>query len=106
MQIIHHQKIYGRRLSVPDDEWLADIGGYGYFAVTQDYNLHVRPVELAAIRRYDVGCFYLSGAEDTLWATMRVFARGYDHIIKAALEEPRPFVIRVDKLGRLAKIRI
>jgi hypothetical protein len=90
-------------IDTPDDVWLPNVGGWGWFVIGQDYNLHVRANEREAIRRYEVGVFYLWGAEAPAWDTMRCFARAFDRIVEAAANTPRPFVYRIHKNGRLVQ---
>ena len=84
-----------------DDVWLPQAGAWDWFVVGQDYSYHERPTELHALRTYNVGAFYLWGAEEARWETLRVFARAYDKIIKAAKTTTRPFVYSVDRRGSL-----
>lgn len=104
VDIKYHQLHFAQQ--TPDDQWRATVGGWGWFVITQDYKYHLRPNELGALQQYDIGCFYLSGANASKWETMRVFARAYDRILGAALNTPRPFVYRIDKLGRLRSVAI
>ena len=86
-----------------DDVWLPKAGASGWFVIGHDY-YHVKPNELAAIQQYAIGCFYLWGAEATKWETMRVFARAYDRIVRAAEETARPFAYNVHRNGTLAEV--
>lgn len=69
-----------------------------------DYSFHKNESELAAIRDYNIGAFYLYGSEDSTWEVLRAFARGYDKIVHAIEVEPRPFVYRVSKAGGLTEV--
>lgn len=89
---------------VGDDAWLEDVGNRGWFVISQDYNLHVRENELFALKQHGVGCFYLWGASSSKWDVFRCFARGYDRIIEAARDTPRPFVYRVRRNGALQQV--
>ena len=90
----------------PDDVWLAEVGRHGWFVVSQDYKHHVLPNELAAIRQFNVGLFYLEGAELPMWETMRLIMRTFDRIVAAAESTPRPFVFRVRRNGRLIRLAL
>lgn len=88
-----------------DDVWLPQIGTRGWFVIGQDYKYHEKESELAALRTYSVGAFYLwDTADKPKWQTMRVFARAYDKILRAADVTPKPFVFRVDRHGRLQEL--
>jgi hypothetical protein len=86
---------------VQDDIWLPQVGGWDWIVIGQDYKWHLLPNEAAALRNYNIGCFYLAGANAPVWDTMRLFAKAYDRIIEAAESTPRPFVYWVNKSGRL-----
>lgn len=89
-----------------DDVWLSQVGVWGWIVFGQDYKYHEMPSELAAIRQHNVGCFYLWGSEAPRWETMRVFAKAYDKIVRAATVTPRPFVFEVRKNGGLSEVII
>lgn len=86
-------------MAAPDDEWLPVVGKRGWTVVGHDCNYHENAPELAAVKQYKVGAFYLWGAEAPRWETMRVFAKVFDHIVDLAAKTPRPFVFRVHKHG-------
>ena len=90
-------------IDTPDDEWLPAVGALEWFVIGQDYNFHLRQNEMEAIRRYEIGVFYLWGATAPAWDTMRCFARAFDRIVEAAETTPRPFVFRIHKNGRLMR---
>ena len=89
-----------------DDIWLRVVGERGWIVFTHDRRLHTRAVELAAIMRWDVGCFYLWGAESSRWEKMRCFARAYDAILEACKNTARPFVYRIENRGTLKQISL
>lgn len=87
----------------PDDVWLTTAGQNGWFVVTQDYKWHYEAPQIAAIKTYGLGCFYLWGASAPLWLIARAFCKAADSIQRVVQEEPRPFIYRVDNNGRLKK---
>lgn len=92
----------------PDDSWLKFVGDRGWLVLTQDRKFHRSGYEneLSAIKQYQVGCFYLWGAEATTWEKMRAFCRAFDNIVRAASATARPFIFDVAKSGRLTVIPI
>lgn len=94
------------REDLDDPSWLREVGFYGWFVVTQDYKLHLRPDELDAIKQYEVGCFYLWGATATKWESFRVLARAFDNILAAAQQTERPFIFDVLPDGSLQRIEL
>lgn len=92
----------------PDDSWLKFVGEKRWIVFTQDRKFHRAGYEneMSAIKQFDVGCFYLWGAEAQTWDKMRAFCRAFDGIVKAAEETKRPFIFDVSKMGRLSSIAI
>lgn len=84
-----------------DDRWLQYVGQLGWIVISQDWNFHTKQNELHALKQYEIGCFYLWGAESPKWEVMRCFARAYDKIIEAAITTPRPFIYWIARNGRL-----
>ena len=89
-----------------DDPWIKDVGEQGWFVISQDYNMHRREHECAALKQYSVGCFYIWGANASKWDTFRCFSLAYDRIIEAMSNVPRPFLYRIHKDGTLRKIEL
>ncbi|MCH8061015.1 MAG: hypothetical protein IH861_00765 [Chloroflexi bacterium] len=103
-EIRYYLELYPMSDSRPeggDDWWLKQVGEWGWTVISQDWNFHRRENELVALKQYEIGCFYLWGAEAPKWEIMRCFARGYDRIIEAAITTPRPFIYWVSKTGLL-----
>ena len=88
----------------PDDVWLPEVGRRGWVVVAQDYNFHRRRHELDAIRRYQIGVFYLWGANSPTWDIARVFLRAFDAVETIEATVPKPFVYRILKDGRLQPV--
>ena len=84
-----------------DDSWLSLLGEQDWFLLTQDYKLHRRISEAAAIRQHNIGCFYLWGANANRWDIARCFMMAAPAIIEVAESTPRPFIYRVDHQGKL-----
>ena len=84
-----------------DDRWLQTVGESGWTVISQDYNFHNKENELFALQQYNVGCFYLWGAEATRWEILQCFARGYDRIMEAATTTAPPFIYWVTRTGLL-----
>jgi hypothetical protein len=102
--IHYHQERFHE--AEPDDSWLPAVGAAGWIVVGQDYSYHKRETEAAALRLYNMGCFYIWGAQARRWDTMRLFARAYDRIVLAAETSTRPFLFFVQRDGRLAAVNL
>ena len=50
-----------------DDVWLPEAGQHGWVVLTHDWKLHINEAERRAIRDFDVGVFYLWGAQAPKW---------------------------------------
>ena len=104
INICYHQQYFAT--AEQDDVWLAQVGAWKWFVIGQDWSYHFKIPELSAIKQYNIGCFYLWGAEDPMWQTMRCFARAYDRILAVIESIPTPFIYRVTQSGLLRPINI
>ncbi len=102
VEIEYHQEHFA--MNAPDDVWLPIIGSWGWTVIGQDYKFHNLSPELEAIKIHNVGAFYLWGAEEPKWETMRCLAKAFDEIIHTATVTTPPFIFRVEKRGRLNEI--
>ena len=87
-----------------DDEWLPEVGMQGWAVIGQDKRYHRNATERLAIVRYNVGVFYLWGAQAAAWDQMRCFMRAYDDILGVLNSVTSPFLYRIDRSGRLHDI--
>ncbi|MHB1414845.1 MAG: PIN-like domain-containing protein [Chloroflexota bacterium] len=99
VDVRYHQQYYAQ--NAQDDDWLADCGAYGWVVIGKDYKFHKLPNELATLRLYEVGAFYLNAANLPTWEMVRIFARAYDRLILAAETTPKPFVYWIHANGLL-----
>ena len=104
LDVRYHQNHFPA--SHQDDQWLAQVGTWGWTAFGHDSKIHLLPNELSAIKQHNVGCFYLWGATATRWQKLVSFARAYDRIVEAEANTPRPFIYRVSRAGRLKSVPI
>jgi hypothetical protein len=98
-QIEYHQQHF--KMGELDDVWLPEVGKKDWIVIGQDYSYHKNATELAAIKDYNIGVFYIWGSNAPQWDTVRLFAKAYDRIVEKAMQTPRPFVFWVRKDGRL-----
>ena len=103
---LEHYPLSDRYPEGGDDRWLPFVGGNGWFVITHDWHLHTRLNERRAIEHYDVGVFYLWGAEARKWEVMRLFARTYDRILARAQSTSRPFIYRIAQTGRFYPVSL
>lgn len=89
-----------------DDVWLPKVGQLGWTVIGHDSQHHAKESELSAIKQYNIGCFYLWGAESKRWEKMQCFARAYERISQAEKTTPKPFIYKVNKKGSLKQIPI
>ena len=75
---------------------------------TQDRKFHRAGFEneLSAIKQFNVGCFYIWGAEANKWQKMVSLCNGLDSMIIAAISTPKPFIYDLQKTGRLIQVPI
>ena len=60
-EVTHLQEHF--RPDAKDAEWLQEIGRRQWFLVTRDERIGMNPAELAALHRFGVGAFFLSGKD-------------------------------------------
>lgn len=91
-----------------DDVWLQYVGQKGWVVFTQDRKFHREGYEneLSAIKQFNVGCFYIWGAEATKWEKMKALCKGLDRMLAASAATPKPFIFDVEKTGKLKQIPI
>ena len=92
----------------PDDEWLSYVGKKGWIAFSHDAKFHkvgYEP-ELAAIKQFDLGCFYLWGGSALKYEKARCFLKAYERILVAIETTPRPFIYKIEKSGKLIEVKI
>ena len=91
-----------------DDEWLSYVGQQGWIAFSHDGKFHLPGYEneLAAIKQFSVGCFYLWGANHLRWQKALCFLRAYERIVDAARITPKPFIYQVTEKGTLKKVKL
>lgn len=89
-----------------DDCWLPTIGAQDWFVIGFDYSFHGNASELAAIKQYSIGCFYLWGANAPRWESFRVLARAFDRIVEKAANTPKPFLYRIEKSSRITRLTL
>jgi len=94
------------RDNTPDDEWLSKVGAEGWIVLSHDRKWHDESPNIAAIKQYNIGCFYLWGASATTWDKLKCFMRGYDKIAEVAAVAPRPFIYHLNYNNRLMPVQI
>jgi hypothetical protein len=100
----YHQQLFDNKEE--DDVWLPKVGQWGWTVIGHDSQHHAKESEISAIKQYNIGCFYMWGAEAKRWEKMQCFAKAYVKIVKAERTTPRPFIYRIAKNGRLKSVAI
>jgi hypothetical protein len=91
-----------------DDAWLEFVGTRGWLVFTQDRKFHRAGFEneLSAIKQFNVGCFYIWGAEANKWQKVQALGRGLDAMLAAAASTPKPFIFDAARNGKLTQVPI
>jgi hypothetical protein len=91
-----------------DDSWLKFVGEKGWIVLTQDSKFHKKGFEneLSAIKQFNVGCFYIWGAEAPRWDKMIALCKAYENIVDASNVTAKPFIYSCSKGGSLSQIPI
>lgn len=84
-----------------DEEWLVQVGAWGWFVLTKDAHIHRRKLELAAVRQAQVGLFVLTSGNMTGAAMAAALVNTLPQMQHFALHHTRPFLAKVYKDGSL-----
>ena len=79
---------------------------WGWILIGHDRMRYRRSAERSAIQQYQMGCFYLWGAQARRWEKMRCFLKAYERILEAIETIPKPFIYRINRAGRLESVAI
>lgn len=82
-----------------DPEWLRYIGTNNLFLVTRDERIRWNPAELQAIKRYQVGAFFLGGKKRGRCELIQQLVRNWPRMKEIASRERRPFAIKIPPSG-------
>lgn len=82
-----------------DEAWLPYIGENRFVLVTRDESIRRRPAELAALRRHQVGAFFLGGKNLERCALIQQLVRNWPRMKQLASSERRPFAFRIPPNG-------
>lgn len=104
LQVEYHDQWF--EMDEDDDIWLPKVAAFDWIVIGQDHHYHLNSPELEAVKQYGIGVFYLWGAEESKWETLRCFARGYDNILHALDRTPKPFIYKVERHGGLNEIYV
>jgi hypothetical protein len=86
--------------------WLAAVAKEGWIIFSHDRKFHVQLAEIAAIKQYSGGCFYLPGASSPLWDKVHYFMRGYVGIRSRIENTNKPFIFNLGYNGKFSPVRI
>jgi len=103
-EVEFHQKHFAPEEE--DDKWLPQVGTKNWIVIGHDKKFHKNQSELDAIKKYNIGCFYLWGANDKRWEKARLFFRAYKQIEQKVNNTPRPFIFVVYKNGNIRRIAL
>jgi hypothetical protein len=90
--------------AAPDDEWLSVVGTHKWIVISQDTRFHRNEAAIAAIKQHSVGCFYISGANSTAWATSQLLISQWDRIREITDNEKKPFIYKILRNQTVVKV--
>jgi hypothetical protein len=103
-QVEYHQKYFP--MNEPDDKWLPVVGSKKWTVIGHDRKFHENQNELEAIKKYQIGGFYLWGAEELKWEKAKVFFKALEQINTLEKSSPRPFVFSIKKNGHAKRVKL
>lgn len=83
----------------PDEEWLPYVAENGYVLFTRDKKILRRPQQLAIIKEYKIGAFFLAGKTMSRWNYIRQIVMAWHKIEAAAKKDPPPYAYKVNRYG-------
>jgi PIN like domain len=84
---------------IADTSWLEYIGNSGFFLITRDNRIRRNPAELAALKRFGVGAFFLGGKHRNRCELIQQLVRNWPLIKDYAAKKAVPFAVRVRPTG-------
>jgi hypothetical protein len=91
---------------MPDDEWMQIVGPRHWIVLSQDRKWHINEAEIAAIRLYNIKCFYLPCNPFDRWDLLCLFIAKHKKISQLANDKEGPFIYEIGANGRFRKINI
>ena len=88
--------------TTPDDEWISKVAAAGWIIFSHDRKFHTLLPEIAAIKQYSAGCFYLPGANSRTWDKMYIMS-SYEGIKNRIEDTQKPFIFELKYNGRFVK---
>jgi hypothetical protein len=92
--------------ATPDETWIRYAGERGWCVVSRDVNITRRPHELAALRDFGVGAFFLLPGKRSprLCQIIQAVIRHWPELKRLARSERRPFQYRIGE-RRVSRFR-
>lgn len=88
----------------PDQEWLTEIGRRRWYVITRDERIRYRYLEAAAVHNARVGMFVVVSKNLTGPQTAEAIIKALDRIRRFISSNERPFIAKIYRDGRLAKL--
>lgn len=95
--VVHLQEKFAA--DADDEAWLPYLGQNDFILVTRDEAIRWKPAEIAALRRYKVGVFFLGGKNLERCTLIQQLVRNWVHMKQIASSERRPFAYRIPPNG-------
>ena len=82
---------------VPDQNWLEQVGQYGWVVLTKDKNIRLRRLEIEALIAAKVRAFVLTSGNLTGEEMSQIFVRNLSKIIALVETNAPPFIAKVTR---------
>ena len=96
----HHLLELGFVEKTPDEEWMSAIGEEGRCFISRDLGIRNNPVLRAALKRHQVGAFFLSGHHLASRELIEQAVAANRMIEEKAMNARKPFIFIVRRGGR------
>lgn len=82
-----------------DVDLLQFVGSHNFCLITRDNRIRYKKAEFEALKKYNVGAFFLLGKNMGRWAIVKQMIRNWENI-KDHAENQKPFAYKVPSRGK------
>lgn len=86
---------------VPDEEWIALVGGMGWVALTKDKHLRYRTAEIQSVVRHNARIFVIRAKNSTGEEIADLLVKGRHQIARFTAKRSAPFVAAIYRQGKV-----
>ena len=89
-----------------DEDWLKYVGENELVLVTRDRRIRRRRAEFLALKKYNVGAFFLIGKNLDKWQQIKQLIWAWEEMKRLAVTARRPFAFQVRSKGKIQALSL